>query len=147
MFDKKAYAHRYYLIHKDKLVQCAKEYYLKNKDRDRVRRREARTSWRLANPEKAKAQWQRAREKLRLLVLNYYSNNSLSCKGCGINDVDVLTLDHIANDGAEQRKHLKGADGFNFYRWLKRNGFPKGYQVLCWNCNHKKELERVRNVY
>ena len=22
-----------------------------------------------------------------------------------------------------------------FYLWLKRNNFPPGYQVLCWNCN------------
>jgi len=21
------------------------------------------------------------------------------------------------------------------YRWLKKQGYPKGYQVLCFNCN------------
>ena len=26
------------------------------------------------------------------------------------------------------------------YRWLIRNGFPEGYQDLCWNHNTKKAI-------
>lgn len=29
--------------------------------------------------------------------------------------------------------------GWNFYRWLKNNGFPKkDFQLLCFNCNCAK---------
>lgn len=24
--------------------------------------------------------------------------------------------------------------GYQTYYWLKRNGFPPGFNVLCWNC-------------
>jgi ABC-type uncharacterized transport system substrate-binding protein len=25
-----------------------------------------------------------------------------------------------------------------FYKWLARNGYPSGFQILCMNCNHGK---------
>ena len=60
-----------------------------------------------------------------------------SCGGCGIDDIDMLTIDHIAEDGAGHRK-LNGA--VNIYSWLIKNKFPSGYQVLCMNHNLKKSL-------
>ena len=70
------------------------------------------------------------------IVLDFYSNNTLSCKNCNINDTDVLTIDHINNDGYKHRKEIKG----NLYFWLIKNNFPEGFQVLCFNCNHKKSM-------
>ena len=32
--------------------------------------------------------------------------------------------------------------GTKFYRWLKRNNFPEGFQVLCFNCNCGKEINK-----
>jgi hypothetical protein len=51
-----------------------------------------------------------------------------------------LTIDHIANNGSQHRRELSGdgyrdASGYKTYRWLENNGFPKGFQVLCANCN------------
>lgn len=67
------------------------------------------------------------------------------CKCCGENEIKFLAIDHINNDGAKQRKELKetrGATG-SFYYWLKKNNYPKGYQVLCHNCNMAKAFYKI----
>jgi len=60
------------------------------------------------------------------------------CNCCGENtSLDFLCIDHIAG-----RKLGKGKvdtrKGKALYSHLKRKNFPKGYQVLCWNCNTTK---------
>lgn len=59
------------------------------------------------------------------------------CACCAEDEPSVLTIDHIANNGREHRLALGGRkfSGQKFYMWLKKSGFPSGYQVLCWNCN------------
>ena len=58
------------------------------------------------------------------------------CVCCGEARIEFLTLDHIRQDGAEQRRKLgTRASGFGFYIWLKKNNWPEGLQVLCANCN------------
>lgn len=74
---------------------------------------------------------------LKLKVLNYYSKNTMSCSLCGYNEEPlILQLDHIYNNGAEQRKAF--GNGNKFYRWIIKNNYPEGFQVLCPNCNWKK---------
>jgi hypothetical protein len=48
-------------------------------------------------------------------------------------------MDHINNDGAEQRRKL---GQLNLVHWVIKNNFPDGFQILCRNCNWLKELER-----
>jgi hypothetical protein len=56
--------------------------------------------------------------------------------------MDALTIDHIKGNGAEERRRLaKQARGSRFYLWLKRHGYPEGYQVLCFNCNNIKKIK------
>jgi hypothetical protein len=68
------------------------------------------------------------------------------CRCCGETEHDFLALDHVNDDGAEQRRQLAAElgglpTGERFYRWLARRGFPDiGLQVLCHNCNHAKRL-------
>lgn len=57
------------------------------------------------------------------------------CVCCGETEVAFLTLDHIGNDGAPHRKEIGHA---SIYRWLKRNGYPPGFQAMCLNCNRGK---------
>lgn len=65
--------------------------------------------------------------------------------GCGIDDVDLLTLDHVNNDGGAHRKASKNHhSGRGFYHRLRSTGYPPGIQTLCWNHNLKKELLRKR---
>jgi hypothetical protein len=47
-----------------------------------------------------------------------------------------LSIDHVNGGGTEQRR--TGMKGSIFYRWLKKEGYPRGYQVLCHNCNQAK---------
>lgn len=80
---------------------------------------------------------ERARE-IKAQVLSEYSNGELrcACPGCNITNLTFLTLDHVNNDGREHRKLVTGF-GDKFYRFLRKNGFPKNpqLQVLCYNCN------------
>lgn len=69
---------------------------------------------------------------LRLVALQHYAVNRLACACCGETDVEFLTLDHIDNNGAEQRRSMAS---HTIWNWLKQNGYPPGFQVLCFNCN------------
>jgi len=61
------------------------------------------------------------------------------CVCCGETLLEFLTIDHINNDGAADRKENKHGSGGKLYRWLIQNNFPKeGYQLLCYNCNCSK---------
>ena len=73
--------------------------------------------------------------------LSHYSNGTMKCAQCGCDDVDMLVLDHINNGG---RAHIREI-GRNFYSKIVRYGFVPILQVLCANCNQKKEMERRRN--
>ncbi len=94
----------------------------------------------LENPKKRNAIIKKYRHKLRFDIINNYGG---MCVECGIADLEVLDIDHIHNNGAEHRRN--GFHGYNLYMLLKREGCPKeDYQVLCRNCNWKKELKRRR---
>lgn len=116
---RRAAGRAYYVAHVEKIKQVKRAYYLTHKEKE----------WAV-------------RQRTRFDVLQYYSNGIPSCANCREQDLIVLTIDHINNDGAKLRK-TQGT-GTRFYRWLKRNNYPEGYQVLCWNCNARKELERQR---
>ena len=60
------------------------------------------------------------------------------CKCCGETHLEFLTIDHIDGKGASHRRSIGNSGGHNFYRWLRTNGYPPGYQVLCFNCNFAK---------
>ena len=80
-------------------------------------------------------------------VVNMYTSGEATCRWCGQGDIDVLSVDHIANNGAAHR-YPCGAKmtGYKLYQWLRARDYPSGYQILCMNCNLKKELLRKRAV-
>jgi hypothetical protein len=73
------------------------------------------------------------RKRLKLEIIEGYGGK---CFCCGEKNIIFLTIDHIHDNGAEERRKLKlrGA-GVWFYEWIKKNGWPKDYQVACFNCN------------
>lgn len=78
-------------------------------------------------------------------VFHAYGGYKCACPGCNVTEILFLTIDHVNNDGSQHRKQLAGdkwksMTGIWFYRWLKRNNFPPGYQVLCMNCNFGKRM-------
>lgn len=92
--------------------------------------------WRRENPERTKLNNNKARQKLRMMALERYG---AICKCCDEDEQRFLTIDHINNDGAEHRKTLK----YSIYLWLKQHNYPKGFQILCFNCNLAKEFDGV----
>lgn len=73
-----------------------------------------------------------ARRRLREIVINGYGAR---CNCCGETIFQFLTLDHVNNDGAAERKQHHGEE---IYKKVARLGFPSNYQVLCYNCNCSK---------
>ena len=65
----------------------------------------------------------------------YEAYGGYICNCCKEREPMFLSIDHIDNNGAEERKSGKySGSGSGFYQWLRRNKFPSGYQVLCMNC-------------
>ena len=65
---------------------------------------------------------------IKLEVLEAYGG---SCACCGEDAThEFLTIDHVTRyDGTTPRS------GSQLYRYLKRNNWPEGFRVLCYNCN------------
>lgn len=91
----------------------------------------------------------RSREKdkrlslqLKLECFRHYGNK---CSCCGEKEISFLTIDHIHGFGNIHRiklfKHNVG--GVHMYRWLQRNNYPAGFQILCMNCNWATRYNRV----
>jgi hypothetical protein len=70
---------------------------------------------------------------LRLEVIAAYGGQ---CACCSESELVFLAIDHVGGGGNQHRRELAGKD--LFYRWLKRNAWPAGFQVLCFNCNWAK---------
>ncbi len=45
--------------------------------------------------------------------------------------------------GNQHRRLVAGKVSACLYQWLKNNGFPEGYQVLCMNCQFIKRAEEI----
>ena len=73
------------------------------------------------------------RNKTRNEVFGHYGR---VCS-CGFHDMRALTIDHINGGGNKHRKEIKRG-GCHFYVWLKQQGFPQGFQVMCMNCQFIK---------
>jgi hypothetical protein len=73
-------------------------------------------------------------EGLRTAVLTHYSGTPphCQCPDCNETNVLFLTIDHIHGGG---HKHRQQIGSRNLYKWLIKNNFPDGFQVLCFNCN------------
>lgn len=84
--------------------------------------------------------------RLKWEVFSAYSPTGLpQCSRCGIEDLRVLTLDHINRDGAAMRKDLMGDErlgGIAYYHKMRKLNFPPGHQTLCSNCHRIVEWER-----
>jgi len=58
-----------------------------------------------------------------------------ACACCGETEEAFLSVDHIEGGGNKHRREIRN---HNIAAWLVKNGFPKGYQILCMNCNFAK---------
>lgn len=119
MNKRKEYRHQYYLKNKEKSYAQTKDWIDKNRKKYNL--------W-------LKTWSKEYRFKKRLEVLKHYGNK---CNCCGEKQNEFLTIDHIYDGG---RKHWKERGDKNIYIWLISNKYPKGYQLLCFNCNCAKGI-------
>ena len=97
-----------------------------------------------SDEEKQKAKQRCLRRKIE--ILKHYSIvpwAQCCWSGCSVVDVDMLTLDHIENDG---NAHLdvsgRRYSGTGLYQWIIKHQYPTGFQTLCMNHQLKKQLTR-----
>jgi len=71
-------------------------------------------------------------QQQKIKCLSHYSNGDPKCAypGCNVNDIDLLTIDHINGDGWKHKQK-----GSKLYYYLIKQHFPKGFKVLCFNHN------------
>ena len=89
-----------------------------------------------AKCEKHRKQWagynKTQRRKLFKQFLDAYG---AKCECCGETNAHFLTLDHVHGNGHKERRELGLSDQYGVIRKAKREGWPKCYRVLCFNCN------------
>lgn len=82
-----------------------------------------------------RSQCNKRNRAIKLEVIQEYGGRCQCPGGCDVTEPDWLSIDHIKGGGVKHRKELK-AIGLDFYRWLKKMGFPKKeFRLLCYNCN------------
>jgi len=147
--DNKERCKQYYYSHREERLTKVKEYASEHQEEIKARRKKYKESgrkneiasiWREKNRESLRQQGRQYRKDLKYEVLSHYSiEEKPICELClkngdRITNINLLTIDHIDGGGDEHRKKI-GGGGQATYRWLKRNGFPGGYRVLCFGCN------------
>ncbi len=147
MFNRKEYLKIWREKNKEKLNFKHRNYYKNNKDicKNSVKK------WAKKNTEKIKKyalinyiknkikileRYKEDNKKRRKIVLEYYGGK---CVCCSESIYEFLSIDHINGGGNKHRNEIFGTKkGGNIYHWLIKNNFPKGFQILCHNCNMAK---------
>lgn len=93
------------------------------------------TGYYWANRAKAISSQKTYRDRQKDLVFDHYGR---SCACCGENEIVFLSIDHVAGDGAAHRRANAKRSGASLYSLLIKDGFPEGFQILCYNCNFAK---------
>ena len=101
----------------------------------------------------SKAKGKERRDDRRLKILQYYSkqlskSNIPCCRCCGENShIEFLAIDHIAGKKEMDSEPELVKLGYSSLKrekdlqyWIIKNNFPKGFQILCHNCNVAKGL-------
>ena len=91
------------------------------------------------NPKKEAIQQSTRRLKIKQEVIKKLGGE---CAECGINDISVLCIDHIYNDGKLDRVFT---NSITMMRNIVKFGDQGRYQCLCFNCNLKKEILKDRH--
>jgi hypothetical protein len=120
---------------RNRLLKWRKSYYEANREKQI----EAAKVWNANNPEGFKRSTKKQYHRLREEAMAAYGGYVCAC--CGEDEPIFMTIDHVENDQCERAKEFgRSHTGLFLYTWLKKNGYPQGFQVLCHNCNQGKRL-------
>jgi hypothetical protein len=72
------------------------------------------------------------KQQLKLKLAAFDAYGGPVCVGCGFDTEAILEIDHIDGGGNQHRKEIGQG---RLYIWLRDNGYPPGYRVLCPTCN------------
>ncbi len=134
----------YRVAHAAELDRRRRIYYKANRDRIISYNRE----YRARNRAKLRQLNNQYNVQVKSDVLSHYGKDGTLCccwPGCTECDPDILTLDHVENNGATHRKEIGGLTGMRMYPKLRKANYPPGFQTLCANHQLKKEILRRRN--
>ena len=81
-------------------------------------------------------QHQRWKRNLKKKVFQAYGN---ACSCCGESMEEFLTIHHVLNDGKAHKAKV-GNRTFQVYGDIKKQGYPRHFQLLCMNCNWAKGM-------
>lgn len=126
------------IAYSEKMRLYSANYYKKHPERVKLANKRSKAKRHDYYLARSREDQRRGREKLRRLVIGAYSNQANNCSCCGESEFDFLTIDHINGKSTDVRGGASPRCGYPLYRWLVRNEFPQGYQVLCMNCNVSK---------
>lgn len=131
--------------HKKEILERQRNFRIKNKKILNEKRREdykKRPSYyrKITNNHKIKR---------RMSLFNFLCNGNICCQKCSFRDIRALQLDHVKNDGSQDRKRFKNENNFYFYYYNHYLEAKEKLQVLCANCNtlkrtiivHQKRLQ------
>jgi hypothetical protein len=127
---------------KDKRNEYDRKYYQKNIVKIRRQKAELMRKRRMENPQREKETKLKYHTRLKNRILEMYG---MTCSVCGFDDRRALTLDHIKNNGAEERRQY-GERGVWFKALKEYN--PDEYRILCMNCQFiQRVLDKNENQF
>lgn len=132
----KIYHKNYYETHKEEVHLKGMAYRIKNKKKIQEMRSKYKEKYRDVINAKIREHHKKTRWQLKTEIINHYSNGTMQCACCGEKHIEFLSINHINGGGNKHRREIgMSGGGVTFYRWLAKNNFPEGFNVLCYNCN------------
>ena len=114
--------------------KCSEEYTKTYRERPEIKIRQLAQTRKLTS--KRRDYNKGKRNRLKLEVFSAYGGE---CACCGENNPIFLSIDHIKGGGTKHRNSIS-KNSIGLYRWLRKNNYPPGFQVLCFNCNRAKHF-------
>jgi hypothetical protein len=139
---RKAYLRAYHTKNLSENRKKRREWYFKHKSE----RQEYFKKYKEENKEKVKA-WSRGRAQMIRCEVKKYLGGKCVC--CGEREPEFLTIDHVRNDAADDRKRFKKTAHDRsisvyvyeeIYRAIRNQLSMERWQLLCFNCNSSKHF-------
>lgn len=153
--NRSEYNHQYYLKNRDKIRQHQNQKYENDpKWKDVTYKKHMIWYHNLPEDEREKLleamrkRGRKERKEVKIQIMKLCGRGKTACLKCGIDDIDVLTIDHINGRIGESRKTIdknKSHYGYSLWKKILKGQLNKAeYQTLCMNCNWKRHLNRIR---